>query len=225
MPALASLIHDTAYNRHMRWLRSKKNPHRIASIRRRGFIGVLTRWWQENGNGQPIRGAEVGVKYGGFTCDVLQQCPFIRSIYCIDPWEEYPPYHPDRAQFGYAGRDQESWDWLYRRACEILSRNGDRATVWRTRSLIAAKALQDRGEQLDFAYLDAMHDYESVLADCRAWWTVVRPGGLLIADDWFPVGNFRRDNVGVSRAVEKFAADCGLPFIGHHRSCFIEKPY
>lgn len=224
MPAIVSLIHDRRYNKQMRWLRSKKNPQRIASIRRRAFIGVMTRWWQEHCNGQPIRGAEVGVKYGGFTCDVLAHCPFIEWMYCIDPWEEYPADHPDREQFGYAGRDQRSWDWLYRRACEILAKNGDRARIWRTRSLDAADECMARGEQLDFVYLDAMHDYESVLADCENWWHVVRPGGVLCGDDWFPVTNFRRDNVGVSRAAEKFAGIMGLPLIGLHRSWFVCKP-
>ena len=224
MPALATLIHDRYYNKHTRWLRSKQNPHRIASIRRRAFIGVLTRWWQANCNGAPIHGAEIGVKYGGFSSDVLQHCPFIEWMYCIDPWEEYPADHSDRNQFGYAGRDQGSWDWLYRRATEILGKHGDRAHIWRGRSLVAALALQDRGEQLDFAYIDACHDYESVLADCRAWWDVVRPGGVLAGDDWFPVGNFRRDNVGVSRAVEEFAASVGQPLIGLHRSWYIVKP-
>ena len=165
MPALAELIHDRRYNAHMRRLRSKSNPDRIASVRRRAFIGVLTRWWQQYSR-RPIHGAEVGVKYGGFSSDVLSHCPFIEWMYCIDPWEEYPADHPDRKQFGYAGRDQGSWDWLHRRACEILGKHGERARVWRTRSHDAAAVCDARGETLDFVYLDAMHDYESVLEDC-----------------------------------------------------------
>ena len=52
----------------------------------------------------------------------------------------------------------------------------------------------------------------------------MRPGGLLCGDDYYPVTNFRRDNVGVSLAVEKFAEIMGLPLIGHHRSWYIRKP-
>lgn len=224
MRPLASLLNDRAYKSLVRKLRSKANPQQVASIRRRGFIGALTRWWQETCHGRSIHGAEIGVKYGGFSSDVLTHCPFIESLYCIDPWAEYPEDHPDRLRFGYAGRDQPSWDWLYKRACEILGKHGDRAKVWRATSSFASGALQVRRELLDFAYIDAAHDYASVLWDCQIWWAVVRPGGLLSGDDYYPVGQWRRDTTGVSHAVDDFAASMGLPVVSHHRSWFIEKP-
>lgn len=52
---------------------------------------------------------------------------------------------------------------------------------------------------LDFVFIDAAHDYENVLADIRAWWPKVKPGGVLAGDDYY----FR----GVKRAVE----DVNLP--------------
>jgi len=36
----------------------------------------------------------------------------------------------------------------------------------------------------DFIFLDAMHDYENVLADIRRWWPRVRPGGVMAGHDY-----------------------------------------
>ncbi|HVC60345.1 MAG TPA: class I SAM-dependent methyltransferase [Acetobacteraceae bacterium] len=48
-------------------------------------------------------------------------------------------------------------------------------------------------------HVDAAHDYQSVLADLEHWWTLLRPGGTLIADDYaaWPT---------VTQAVDHFVA-------------------
>ncbi len=54
---------------------------------------------------------------------------------------------------------------------------------------------------VDFAFIDGDHQYESVLADLRAWWPKVKPGGLLAGHD------YRRGDrwgVWVSAAVHDF---------------------
>jgi SAM-dependent methyltransferase len=38
-------------------------------------------------------------------------------------------------------------------------------------------------ESLDFVFIDAAHDYESVRADVRAWYSKVKPGGVIAGDD------------------------------------------
>jgi predicted O-methyltransferase YrrM len=48
-----------------------------------------------------------------------------------------------------------------------------------------AAALLDRTHiAADVIHIDAAHDYGSVLADLRAWWPRLLPGGVLIADDY-----------------------------------------
>lgn len=37
---------------------------------------------------------------------------------------------------------------------------------------------------VDFVYIDAAHDYESVKADIAAWWPKVKPGGILAGHDY-----------------------------------------
>lgn len=53
-------------------------------------------------------------------------------------------------------------------------------------------------ESFDFIFIDADHEYESVLADLEAWFPKLKPGGIIGGHDWsneFP---------GVERAVREF---------------------
>src|SRR5437868_3698464 len=52
----------------------------------------------------------------------------------------------------------------------------------------AAVVLRKLGILADTIHLDAAHDYDSVARDLRAWWPVLRPGGLFIGDDYFADG-------------------------------------
>ena len=55
-------------------------------------------------------------------------------------------------------------------------------TPFQTTSLIAAEQFEDNS--LDFVHIDASHDYENVLADIRAWYPKVKPGGFITGDDY-----------------------------------------
>lgn len=68
----------------------------------------------------------------------------------------------------------------------------------------------------DFVYLDAAHDRESTVADIRAWWPHVRPGGLLMGHDY---GRAKPAHIpgepwAVAAAVHEFLVDEGLHL--HH---------
>ena len=52
---------------------------------------------------------------------------------------------------------------------------------------------------IDYLYIDAAHDYDSVRADLRAWGPKMRPGGLILGDDY---GN--RAFPGVKQAWDEF---------------------
>lgn len=55
-------------------------------------------------------------------------------------------------------------------------------TPLQTTSLEAASQFEDNS--LDFVHIDASHDYENVLADIRAWYPKVKPGGFITGDDY-----------------------------------------
>lgn len=55
----------------------------------------------------------------------------------------------------------------------------------------------------DVIHIDAAHDYGSVLADLRAWWPRLLPGGVLIADDY---DEDRQYWPSVTKAVDEFVS-------------------
>lgn len=63
-------------------------------------------------------------------------------------------------------------------------------------SLVAANQFSDGS--IDFAFIDADHDYASVKADLNAWWPKIKPGGILAGHDYCSGW------VGVSQAVDEF---------------------
>ena len=52
----------------------------------------------------------------------------------------------------------------------------------------AAFVVQRRGIQPEVIHIDAGHDFKAVRSDLDAWWSVLKPGGVLIADDYDPTG-------------------------------------
>jgi len=67
-----------------------------------------------------------------------------------------------------------------------------------------ARYLADRGVVADLIYIDGSHEAGDVYQDLTLYWEVLRPGGVLLADDYaamFP---------GVVADVDRFAAERGL---------------
>ena len=52
-----------------------------------------------------------------------------------------------------------------------------------------------RARFLGKLYIDAGHEYEHVTADLKAWWPVLKPGGMMFGDD------YHLQWIGVVRAV------------------------
>lgn len=66
----------------------------------------------------------------------------------------------------------------------------------RMTSVAAAKLYEDHS--LDFVFIDAQHDYESVKEDILAWKNKVKKGGILAGHDYNPEGDY-----GVGKAVRE----------------------
>jgi len=60
---------------------------------------------------------------------------------------------------------------------------------------------------LDFVYLDASHDYESISGDIKFWYPKIKPGGTLAGDDY-------NSYQGVKKAVDEFFKNKEIKFSG-----------
>lgn len=94
--------------------------------------------------------------------------------------------------------------WMLVNCARNIMDAGVGSTVRLMPSSTAEAAAQWR-EPIDYLYIDAAHDFDSVLADLAAWFPHVKPGGLLLGDDYgsdlFP---------GVKTAWDAFASREGL---------------
>lgn len=104
--------------------------------------------------GRDLVGVEVGVDVGAHAEALLTYCP-IALLHLVDPW-------PNPERKGYCdGR---------------LSRFRGRYRMHQARALNAVASLPPA---LDFVYLDEEHDASSVGNDLRAYWPLLKQGGLL----------------------------------------------
>ncbi len=139
---------------------------------------------------------EVGCKEGRTTGHILKTIPDARAV-AIDPWFVQPQTADATAEtyekWNFAEIEAEFW--------KNIGPNKDRCAMYRCTSAEAHDKVFVGGagfapiEQADLIFIDARHDYDSVLEDIRLWWPRVRPGGILAGHD------FNHKWPGVERAV------------------------
>ena len=126
---------------------------------------------------------------------------FDAQIVCIDTWlgsvENWRAGHVASVPMKW-GRPE-----LYNQfiANVLFSNNADMIVPFPVNSLAAARFLAEKGLSADAIYIDAGHDYEDALSDLRAYWKLVRPGGVIFGDDYI------LGWIGVVRAVHDFAEE------------------
>jgi hypothetical protein len=193
-----------------RWQRTRRRAWRVYNRRfRPTYATSLARVPDRdeipavlNRRGLTGQGAEIGVKLGRFSDLLLQSWEGARLI-SIDPWLEAEPDE----YIDHANVKQSQHEEFYRRTKELLAKYGSRSEIWRTTSVDAAQRVPDRS--LDFVYIDARHDYDSVLEDLEAWFPKLRPGGLMAGHDYAD-GVFRQGVFGVKSAVDEFFGARGI---------------
>jgi len=116
-------------------------------------------------------GAEIGVARGHNAVNICQRAPLVK-LYCIDAWKPY---------FGCThGETETTFEKVYETAKWRLEPYN--AEIIRDWSLKAVKKFEDNS--LDFVFIDAAHDYDSVTKDLKAWSKKVKPGGLVAGHDY-----------------------------------------
>jgi hypothetical protein len=135
---------------------------------------------------------EVGCKEGRTTGHILKTVPDSEVI-AIDPWitQEANPNDPTKETY-------ESWDFkkIEDEFWANVGEHKERCEFMRCTSREAASFLgHAKDNTLDLVFIDALHDYESVMQDISLWWPKVRKGGVLAGHD------FNHKWPGVERAV------------------------
>jgi SAM-dependent methyltransferase len=151
--------------------------------------------------------AEIGVWRGDFSECILEETKPTK-LYLIDPWLlDIKDGIVDR-RF-YIPRDrtvriQKDLDRIY---MSVLSRFSDdeRVVIIRAKSIEAAKGPQI--PQLDWVYIDGCHHFKSAIEDLQIWGRKVKPGGLIIADDYYWPGPGQQ--YPVQKAVRAFLRQNG----------------
>lgn len=158
------------------------------------FPELMNRW------GLTGVGVEVGVYRGGFSSYILKHWDGV--LHLVDPWE----YQPDKRDM-LNTPDAPDNERLTRMAMQDHLANG-RCVIHKAYSTTCA-ALWPEGQQVDWVYIDALHDYESCLDDLRAWAPIVKPGGALCGHDYLDHPPGGETDFGVVSAVRDWCTANG----------------
>jgi len=134
-------------------------------------------------------GVEVGVLRGTFSEFLLKNTD-LKKLYCVDLWDEE-----------HSCEEEISAEEIFKEAAKRLSAYGDRVTILRYESVLAARLFEDKS--IDFIYIDADHSYSAVVTDLQEWMPKVRIGGMLAGHDFQDVGRTKQ----VSKALETVIGD------------------
>lgn len=147
-------------------------------------------------------GVEIGVQHGEFS-EVILDSWRGRHLISVDPWTA----DDADAYVDIANVAQNQHNAFYEETKQRLARFGSRSSIWRQTSIEATAHIPDFS--LDFVYIDARHDYASVMEDLNAWHSKVRPGGIIAGHDYID-GQYAAGLFGVKSAVDEFFSSRGV---------------
>lgn len=158
-------------------------------------------------------GVEVGVKKGEFARVILDKWTSCVSYKLVDLWEKQENYKD------IANVESNVHEEYYKETLSRLEPYKDKIEIYRMYSTEAAKKIQPNS--LDFAYIDARHDYCGAMDDLKAYWPLVKPGGIMAGHDYTENSEVRgqdwglcqdgtRNEMAVKGAVNDFFLPKGL---------------
>jgi predicted O-methyltransferase YrrM len=160
-------------------------------------------------------GAEIGVFWAHFA-EVLAADFKPAKLYLVDPWHKlHGDTYPNWGRYTNFGA-------LTTR--ETLNRARDLERQYPGVVEVKVKYGADflRGmpdAHFDWIYLDAHHEYKDVIADLTLILPKIKPGGVIMGDDYFT--DPTSQHAGVKRAVDEFAVASGLDLVQEARNQFI----
>lgn len=140
---------------------------------------------------------EVGTHRGDFTKQFLRK--WRGALTCVDHWRSnYDPEDPA------SSRNREA---DYQQARRVIAPYEARVTILRMPSVQASQRFPI--ESIDLCYLDGCHQPASVLEDLRAWYPVVKVGGVFAGHDIVCPGEVegRWSNGGWAKKIQPVVMD------------------
>lgn len=158
---------------------------------------------------------EIGTWRGGFA-EVMCRRLKPEQFYAVDPFLLYEEYTDKPSLSDFANQDNlnQLADKVAPRIAGLLGEGNSK--LLRMKSQDAVTEFADNS--IDVVYVDADHKFDPVLADIKAWYQKVKPGGVLCGDDYIKQGY---EHFQVIEAVEHFAQQHNLPYAvtsGHNPS-------
>lgn len=86
-------------------------------------------------------------------------------------------------------------------------------------SRLASDLLHEKKVQADFIHIDAAHEYSDVMEDLKLWYRNLRPGGIMMGDDYMPGWP------GVMQAADEFSRQCSTELHIDGVKWWLMKPY
>lgn len=159
----------------------------------------------------PLTVIEVGSWKGLSANRMAKVCKmqgFEAEIICIDTWLGSPE-HMEGESASHGMRRVNGVPTLLTDFAENTKTAGNDDVIFPfpISSAQGASYLASKGVVADIIYVDAGHEYESVLLDLTLYWRLLRPGGVMIMDDYrWP---------GVRRAIDEHFAGGTVVKVGH----------
>ncbi len=135
-------------------------------------------------------GAEIGVLSGEFSEKLCKPNKELK-LYCIDPWEivgDFDDYDDNKLKESFI----EAKEKLAKYNCSIIKKTSQDALI------------DFEDNSLDFVYIDADHEFSSVVSDISKWIQKVRIGGIISGHDFIRYVNIKRTRCHVVEAVQGY---------------------
>jgi len=135
-------------------------------------------------NKKDLVGVEIGVLAGSHALKNVRKIRFLKTLYLVDPYFIY--------KAGGLKWDNERYEEV---AKEKLQKYNDKI-IW-IKATSAKAVIHFKDESLDFAYIDANHEYEFTLEDTELWTPKVKQSGIVGGHDHVPI------HPGVAKSCKK----------------------
>lgn len=146
--------------------------------------------------------AEVGCHRAYFAIEILNECPNVAKLICVDRWKKATSYSDPLSDDDHEANFREA-----KHHCRGHLPSG-RVRFVRGDSLHVAE--HDRTiPPLTAVFVDADHSYAACLADLIAWSKRLKPDGVLLGHDYTENEQAKKWGFGVIPAVTDFCRDHG----------------